>query len=86
MLHTGLFSRDRSVELAHELAGSSVKAVILIGGGEPLMHPSIGTVIAVLHQAGIQLGLVTNGTLIGRYLLYTEGTCELAIRRVRWEC
>lgn len=68
VLHTGQFSRDRIVDLAHELAGSSVKAVILIGGGEPLMHRSIATVITTLHEAGIQLGLVTNGTLIGRYL------------------
>jgi MoaA/NifB/PqqE/SkfB family radical SAM enzyme len=68
VLHTGQFSRDRIVGLAHELAGSSVKAVILIGGGEPLMHRSIGTVIQTLHEAGIHIGLVTNGTLIGRYL------------------
>jgi MoaA/NifB/PqqE/SkfB family radical SAM enzyme len=68
VLHTGRFSRDRIVDLARELAGSSVKAVILIGGGEPLMHRAIGTVIQTLHEAGIQIGLVTNGTLIGRYL------------------
>ncbi|GAA5061842.1 MoaA/NifB/PqqE/SkfB family radical SAM enzyme [Thermocatellispora tengchongensis] len=68
VLHKGGLSRDRIVELAHELAGSGVRAVILIGGGEPLMHRSIGDVITVLHQAGVQVGLVTNGTLIGRYL------------------
>ncbi|MFC4535761.1 radical SAM protein [Sphaerisporangium dianthi] len=68
VLHKGQLSRDRIVELAHELAASSVKAVILIGGGEPLMHRSIGTIMTILHEAGIQLGLVTNGTLIGRYI------------------
>ncbi len=68
VLNQGQFSRDRITDLAHELAGSGVRAVILIGGGEPLMHRSIGTVIEVLHGAGIRIGLVTNGTLIGRYL------------------
>ncbi|KAF4407199.1 MULTISPECIES: radical SAM protein [Streptomyces] len=68
VLHSGQFSGDRILELAHEMADSGVRAVILIGGGEPLMHRSIGKVIEVLHGAGIRLGLVTNGTLIGRYL------------------
>lgn len=67
VLHTGSLSRDRIVEFADELTRTPVRAVILIGGGEPLMHRSIGTVIDVLHDAGIELGLVTNGTLIGRY-------------------
>jgi MoaA/NifB/PqqE/SkfB family radical SAM enzyme len=68
VLHQGQFSKDRIVRLAHELAGSSVKAVILIGGGEPLMHRAIGAIIEVLYEAGIQIGLVTNGTLIGHHL------------------
>jgi hypothetical protein len=67
-LHTGQFSGERIVTLAEELVQSGVKAVILIGGGEPLLHRSIGVVIDRLHAAGIALGLVTNGTLIGRYL------------------
>lgn len=68
VLNNGQLGRDRIVDLAHELAASHVRAVILIGGGEPLLHRSIGQVIDVLHQAGIRLGLVTNGTQIGRHL------------------
>jgi MoaA/NifB/PqqE/SkfB family radical SAM enzyme len=45
-----------------------VKAVIIIGGGEPLMHKSIGIVLNTLANAGIHIGIVTNGTLIHRYL------------------
>ncbi|WP_344820582.1 radical SAM protein [Actinoplanes cyaneus] len=56
------------VELAEELAASSVQAVVLIGGGEPLLHRSIGTVIDTLFDAGLQIGLTTNGTMINRYL------------------
>ncbi|MFD5467286.1 radical SAM/SPASM domain-containing protein [Kitasatospora sp. NPDC127059] len=68
VLHHGQIGQDRVVQLAHELADSKVLAVILIGGGEPLLHRSVGRVIEVLHEAGIKLGLVTNGTQIHRYL------------------
>lgn len=68
VLNHGQIAKDRIVELAEELTGTGVRAVILIGGGEPLMHRSVGTVIETLHNAGIRLGLVTNGTQIHRYL------------------
>ncbi|WP_051710004.1 radical SAM protein [Streptomyces sp. NRRL S-350] len=68
VLHHGQIGQDRILRLAHELADSKVLAVILIGGGEPLMHRSAGRIIEVLHEAGIKLGLVTNGTQIHRYL------------------
>ncbi|MFF2078271.1 radical SAM protein [Kitasatospora sp. NPDC058162] len=68
VLHHGQIGQDRVVRLAHELADSKVLAVILIGGGEPLLHRSVGRVIEVLHEAGIKLGLVTNGTQIHRHL------------------
>ncbi|UVS82502.1 radical SAM protein [Actinokineospora sp. UTMC 2448] len=68
VLHTGQFRGDRITALAGELVAAGVRAVILIGGGEPLMHRAIGAVIRTLHDGGVQLGLVTNGTLIGRYL------------------
>lgn len=68
VLNNGQISRDRIETLAEEFARSQVKAVILIGGGEPLLHRSIGTVIRTLHDAGIQIGLVTNGTQIRRHI------------------
>lgn len=68
VLHHGQIGQDRIVRLAHELAESDVRAVILIGGGEPLLHRSVGEIIEVLHGAGIKLGLVTNGTQIHRHI------------------
>jgi MoaA/NifB/PqqE/SkfB family radical SAM enzyme len=50
------------------LVEAGVKGVILIGGGEPLVHRSIGRVITTLSDGGVQLGMVTNGTLIDRHL------------------
>lgn len=68
VLNQGQFSRRRLEQLAEEMAAAGVQAVILIGGGEPLMHKAVGRVMEILHSAGIRIGLVTNGTLIDRHL------------------
>lgn len=68
LLNQGGLARGRIARLAEEFVEAGVRAVILIGGGEPLMHPSVGSVIDTLHEGGVHIGLVTNGTLIGRYL------------------
>lgn len=68
LLNQGRFSNQRIRELSRELVEAGVKAVILIGGGEPLAHPDIGWVIDYLGQNGVQLGLTTNGLLIKPHL------------------
>ena len=62
------FSRKRLLELADEMVSSNVKAVILIGGGEPLAHPNVGEFIETLGRYGIEIGITTNGTFIDRYI------------------
>ncbi len=64
LLNQGRFTPERLVSLAEELVELNVKAVILIGGGEPLAHRGTRSVIDVLSVAGITIGLVTNGTMI----------------------
>jgi len=68
VINKGQFDKNRVVELTKELVLAGVQAVVLIGGGEPLMHKSIGSIIEILHRAGIKIGLVSNGTLIHRYI------------------
>lgn len=68
LLNKEKFSKERVVTLTEEMIEAGVRAVILIGGGEPLTHPAIGTVIRKLGEAGVQIGITTNGTLIDRYL------------------
>lgn len=62
------FSRERLLQIGQELFEIGVKAVILIGGGEPLAHPAVGELIAYLGQHDIHVGITTNGYFIGRYL------------------
>lgn len=68
LLNQGYFTRERIRELAREMVDAGVKAVILIGGGEPLAHPEIRWVIDYLHDHGVKLGLTTNGTLMHKFM------------------
>ncbi len=62
------FSRERLLGLANEMYLGGVKAVILIGGGEPLAHPAVGEFIEFLGKHDVHIGITTNGTFIDRYL------------------
>jgi MoaA/NifB/PqqE/SkfB family radical SAM enzyme len=68
LLNQGRFTRERLGSLAEELVSMGVKAVILIGGGEPLAHSGTQALIYTLGRAGIGIGVVTNGTMIDRNL------------------
>ncbi len=39
--------------------------MILIGEGEPLLHPDIAGMAAAAKQAGCRVTLLTNGTILG---------------------
>ncbi len=68
LLQRGRFTSERLLQLSDELIAAGVRAVILIGGGEPLMHPAIDLVIKRLNEGGISIGLTTNGTQIARHI------------------
>lgn len=44
------------------LAPFGLKAAIFSGGGEPLLYPQIASAIWTCRDAGLELGLITNGT------------------------
>jgi MoaA/NifB/PqqE/SkfB family radical SAM enzyme len=62
----------RLIKLIDEMIEAGVKAVILIGGGEPMMHPSIGDVIKKLGKANVKIGITTNGLFLKKYLEVTS--------------
>jgi MoaA/NifB/PqqE/SkfB family radical SAM enzyme len=62
------FSDERLMGLGQEFLDCGVKAVILIGGGEPLAHRKIGEFIELLGSNGVHIGITTNGSFIDRYL------------------
>jgi MoaA/NifB/PqqE/SkfB family radical SAM enzyme len=50
--------------LSRELSRLSVREVIVIGEGEPLLHPQLFDIVAAFKQAGCGVQIFTNGTLI----------------------
>lgn len=69
-------SRPTLLELADFLASwqgspqwpAGVEGVCIAGGGEPLLHPDIGDFIEACVARGIEVGVVTNGTCMDRFL------------------
>jgi len=67
LLNQGGFKRDRIKEMAKEFKELGVKAVVLIGGGEPMAHPEFGTIVDYFYENDIHVGVTSNGTLINKY-------------------
>jgi len=59
LLNQGGFERQRLREIAEELVDAGVRAVILIGGGEPLAHKETGWVMEYLSRNGVDVGVTT---------------------------
>lgn len=67
LLNQGGFSNDRLLQLVSEFATAGVRAVVLIGGGEPMAHPKFGEIVDALCKSDIHVGVTTNGTLLGKF-------------------
>lgn len=68
LLNQGGFKRERLKELAKEFYEIGVKAVVLIGGGEPMAHPEFGSIVDYFYEHDIHVGVTSNGTMIDKYL------------------
>ncbi len=73
---TGKISKKTLLSIAEFLAEwkasskweKGVEAVCIAGGGEPLLNPSVGDFINFLVKKGIEVGVVTNGTMIDKFI------------------
>ena len=62
--HTGeKLGLDRFTSLVRELKQADVRSVVLKGGGEPTTHPQFIEMLDVLRNAGLAVGLITNGSM-----------------------
>jgi radical SAM protein with 4Fe4S-binding SPASM domain len=52
-------------KLCHELEALGTRALVLLGEGEPLLHPQVFDMIATAKALGFHTMLITNGTLLG---------------------
>jgi MoaA/NifB/PqqE/SkfB family radical SAM enzyme len=68
LLNQGMIERNRILDLTQEMIDAGVKAVVLIGGGEPMMHPDIGKIIEMLGKSEVKIGITTNGFYLKKHL------------------
>jgi wyosine [tRNA(Phe)-imidazoG37] synthetase (radical SAM superfamily) len=54
---------ERVIDTLHS---HGLLSVILIGGGEPTLHPDFEAVVETIKRKGIQVGIVTNGSRLER--------------------
>ena len=77
LLNQGGIAPERLLKLAGEFKEVGVKAVVLIGGGEPMAHKEFGKLVEALTLKDIHVGVTTNGTLMHKYL-------DICAERVSW--
>lgn len=51
-------------DIIEQLAKAEIRGLIFTGGGEPLCHPHITKVVKLAHRLGLDVGFITNGSLI----------------------
>jgi len=57
-------SLDQAIEVIDHLAELGCLAATITGGGEPLMQSGFPTMVKHFRHRGVEVGLVTNGTLL----------------------
>ena len=52
---------DQITSIVHQMADLNVKSVVISGGGEPMMSPHFVETLYMFKNAGISIGLNSNG-------------------------
>lgn len=55
---------DKMMEIINDMKNMKVKAVTFSGGGEPLVYPYIEEAMNKVVEAGIDLSIITNGSML----------------------
>lgn len=59
---------DQIKHVVNNLKKNGLKAIILSGGGEPTLYPQINELISFLKSEDLEIGMITNGTLLATHL------------------
>lgn len=57
-------SPNLAEDVINQLSKAGVRGLIFTGGGEPLCHPHIKEVVMLANKLGLDIGFITNGSLI----------------------
>ena len=67
ILNTGIqYDHEKLLNSINSLIAKGLRSVILIGGGEPTAYPGFGEVVRTLKAKDIQVGIVTNGSMLSK--------------------
>ncbi len=69
--------REKMLEIVSDMKSMGVKAVTFSGGGEPLLYPYIEETMQAVLNAGIDLSIITNGSLL-------KGKKAELLARAKW--
>lgn len=61
---TDEINREKMLEIIEDFKNIGVKAITFSGGGEPLLYPYIEEIMEAVLKAGIDLSIITNGSLL----------------------
>ena len=73
-------SPDGAVWLFRDLVDAGVRAIQFTGGGEPTLHPNLPEYMYAARQAGLEVGLNTNGVHLPERTLDAIVTCCTWVR------
>lgn len=57
-------SRDKMLEIVSDMQKMGTRAITFSGGGEPLLYPYIEETMQAVLDAGIDLSIITNGSML----------------------
>jgi MoaA/NifB/PqqE/SkfB family radical SAM enzyme len=67
IINTGESLKLEEIKLSIDiLKARGLLSIILLGGGEPTLHKDFGEIVNYIKSLGLQLGIVTNGSKLGR--------------------
>lgn len=74
---SGFMDFDLIKNVLHEAKHMDVETVLLVGGGEPTMHPNFSEIIDLIRELGLTFNFSTNAALLDRYNKYLiDGSCH----------
>lgn len=76
ILHGKYFSKKNISRLLRELAAMGCRAIVIVGGGEPLIYPHFDYMLELAGKLKFHLGLVTNGLRLNEHLDAIAKSCS----------
>ncbi|MCZ7586048.1 MAG: radical SAM protein [Deltaproteobacteria bacterium] len=75
-LNKGYIEKDVAFRVIDQAAELGVRSIVLKGGGEPLVYPWIEELLYRIRDAGLPVGIITNGEYVSKHKRVILDTCS----------